>query len=128
MQLDIGVSGKIDGLPFAFISVSQKAWDAYTKAKMPRFYWDIGQAKKYFAKEETPWTPAVSVVYALQVGLNILAKEGLQNIFARHARVGKATRDGARALGLKPVADEEFASNTVTVDLASLGNHLQGLE
>lgn len=117
-QIDVAVSGSQKGWMsppgLAFVSVSQKAWEAYAQAKMPRFYWDFARAKKYLEKEETPWTPAVSVIYALQVGLNILSKEGLQNIFARHERVGKATREGAKALGLKPVADEKYASNTVT--------------
>ena len=117
-QIDVAISGSQKGWMappgLTFVSVSQKAWDAYSKAKMPRFYWDFGQAKKYLAKEETPWTPAVSVIYALQVGLNMLVKEGLENIFARHERVGKATREGAKALGLKLVADEKYASNTVT--------------
>jgi aspartate aminotransferase-like enzyme len=117
--LDVAISGSQKGWfappGLAFISVSPKAWEAFASAKMPRFYWDIGKAKKYLAIEETPWTPAVSVVYALRAGLDMLAKEGLQNIFARHARVGKATREGARALGLKTlVSNEKYASNTVT--------------
>jgi aspartate aminotransferase-like enzyme len=117
-QIDVAISGSQKGWMappgLTFVSVSKKAWDAYARAKMPHFYWDFGRAKKYLEKDETPWTPAVSVIYALQVGLNMLSKEGLQNVFARHERVGKATREGAKALGLKLVADEKYASNTVT--------------
>jgi aspartate aminotransferase-like enzyme len=116
--LDIAISGSQKGWMappgMTFISVSPKAWEFYAKAKMPRFYWDFAQARKYLEKEETPWTPAITTIYALTVGLDMLIKEGLPKIFARHARVAKATRDGVKALGLKQVADEKFASNTVT--------------
>jgi aspartate aminotransferase-like enzyme len=116
--IDVAVSGSQKGWMappgLAFVSISPKAWDFYNRAKMPRFYWDFGKAKQYLEKEETPWTPAITAVYALTVGLDILMKEGLQNIFARHARVAKATREGVKALGLKQVADEKYASNTVT--------------
>ena len=98
-----------------FCSVSQKAWDYFAKAKMPRFYWDFGKAKQYLVKEENPWTPAVNVIYALTVGLDMLMKEGLQNVFARHAKIGQLCRANAKAMGLKLVAaDEMYASNTVT--------------
>ncbi len=116
--LDIAISGSQKGWMappgLSFVSVSKKAWEAYARAKMPRFYWDFGQAKKYLEKDENPWTPAVSAIYALSIGLEMLVKEGLPNIVARHARVGKACRDGIKSLGLKPVADEKYASNTVT--------------
>jgi aspartate aminotransferase-like enzyme len=116
--LDVAISGSQKGWMappgMAFVSLSPKAWEFYGKAKMPRFYWDFGSAKKYLDKEETPWTPAITTIYALTVGLDMLIKEGLQNIFARHARVAKATRDGVKAMGLKQVADGKYASNTVT--------------
>ncbi len=116
--IDVAISGSQKGWMappgMSFVSVSKKAWEAYAKAKMPRFYWDFGQAKKYLEKDENPWTPAVSIIYALSVGLDMLVKEGLPNIIARHARVGSACREGVKKLGLKPVADEKYASNTVT--------------
>ncbi len=56
----------------------------------------------------------MTTVFALKTGLDMLIKEGLENVFARHARVAKLTREGVKALGLKQVADEKFASNTVT--------------
>jgi aspartate aminotransferase-like enzyme len=105
----------------AMVSVSQEAWQAYATAKMPRFYWDFSKAKSYLEKGETPWTPVISVVFAFQVALDMMLKEGLTNIFARHARVGKATRDGIKSLGLSLFADEKYASNTVTAVAASNG-------
>jgi len=105
----------------AMVSVSQEAWQAHTKAKMPRCYWDFTVAKKYLEKGQTPWTPAVSVVFTFTVALEMMLKEGLSNIIARHARVGKAARDGVKSLGLSLFAEESCASNTVTAVAASNG-------
>jgi aspartate aminotransferase-like enzyme len=103
------------------VSVSPEAWQAHATAKMPRFYWDFTKAKKYLEDGETPWTPAVSIVFAFAVALDMMLKEGLSNIFARHARVAQAARDGVKSLGLSLFADEKYASNTVTAVAASNG-------
>jgi aspartate aminotransferase-like enzyme len=105
----------------AMVSVSEEAWRAHASAKMPRFYWDFTRAKSYLERQQTPWTPAVSTVYAMDCSLQMLLKEGLRHIFARHARVGKKARDGVKALGLTLFADEACASNTVTAVSASNG-------
>ena len=105
----------------AMVSVSQRAWQAYSTARMPRFYWDFTKAKNYLERGQTPWTPAVSIVFALAVSLEMMLKEGLPNIIARHARVSKTARDGIKSLGLSLFADERYASNTVTAVAASDG-------
>jgi len=106
----------------AMVSVSQKAWQAYAEAKMPRFYWDFAKAKKFLEeKGQTPWTPAVSTFYALAVALELIEQEGLPNVFARHARVAEAARSGIKALGLSLFPDEAYASNTTTAIKAPLG-------
>jgi len=105
----------------AMVSVSPEAWQAQAKAKMPRYYWDFTQAKSYLEKGQTPWTPAISTVFALFVSLEMMLKEGLPNIIARHARVGKAARAGVKSLGLSLFADENYASNTVTAVTSSDG-------
>jgi aspartate aminotransferase-like enzyme len=105
----------------AMVSVSPEAWQAHAQAKMPRFYWDFTKAKKYLEKGETPWTPAVSVVFGFAVALDMMLKEGLNNIFARHARIAQTARDGIKSLGLPLFADEKYASNTVTSVAASNG-------
>jgi aspartate aminotransferase-like enzyme len=96
------------------VSVSEEGWRAHAEAKMPRFYWDFTKAKNSLEKGQTPWTPAVSIMFALQVALDMMLKEGLANIIARHARVGKATREGVKSLGLSLFAEESHASNAVT--------------
>ncbi|MFC1962051.1 pyridoxal-phosphate-dependent aminotransferase family protein, partial [Chloroflexota bacterium] len=115
---DIAISGSQKGwmVPpgLAMVSVSPQAWKAYEKASMPRFYWDFGKAKSYLEKGQTPWTPAVSTFFGLEVSLDMMLKEGTTRIIARHARVGKAAREGAKNIGLALFADEAHASNTVT--------------
>ena len=98
----------------AMVSVSEKAWQAHAKAKMPRYYWDFGKAKDFLQKGQTPWTPAISLFYALDVTLDLMLIEGLDNIFARHAQVAQTTRNGVKSLGLSLFPDEKYASNTVT--------------
>ena len=98
----------------AMVSVSEKAWQAHAKAKMPHYYWDFSKAKDYLQKGQTPWTPAISVFYALDVTLDLMLSEGLDNIFARHARVAQTARNGVKSLGLSLFPDEKYASNTVT--------------
>ncbi len=98
----------------AMVSMSEKAWQAYASAKMPRYYWDFGKAKDYSLKGQTPWTPAISICYALNASLDLMLSAGLPNIFARHTRVAEMTRNGIRSLGLMVFAQESHASNTVT--------------
>jgi len=122
---DVTVTGSQKGwmVPpgLAMVSVSQEAWQAYSKAGMPRFYWDFARAKSYLERGQTPWTPAISTVFALSVSLEMMLKEGLPNIIARHARVGKAAREGVKSLGLSLFAEESRASNTVTAVAAPDG-------
>jgi len=103
----------------AMLSVSKKAWQAYAEAKMPRFYWDFSKAKNYLERGQTPWTPAISVFYALDATLELMLQEGLANIFARHAKVAEMTRTGVKSLGLSLFSEENCASNTVTAVNAS---------
>lgn len=98
----------------AMVSMSEKAWQAYTNAKMPRYYLDFSKARDYSQKGQTPWTPAISICYALNASLDLMLNEGLPDIFARHARVAQMTRNGIRSLGLSLLAQDSHASNTVT--------------
>lgn len=122
---DVVVSGSQKGwmVPpgLTFASISREGWKAYETAKMPRFYWDLGQARSYLEKGENPWTPAVSVVFAMDVALDMILKEGIKNVFTRHARVGQMMRDGVKALGLSIFADAKYASNAVTAVSAPQG-------
>jgi len=118
-NLDVVISGSQKGwmVPpgLAFASVSSEAWKAHEKAKMPRFYFDYTRAKKFIPDGQTPWTPAVSIYFGLDVALDMMLKEGLPAIFTRHQRVAEKARKWVKSKGLQLLAaDEKFASNTVT--------------
>jgi aspartate aminotransferase-like enzyme len=98
----------------AMISVSERAWKANESATMPRFYFDLAKARKSFATGETPWTPAVGVLFGLDVALEMLERETYPQVFARHAACAAAARAGLTALGLRLFADPAHASQTVT--------------
>ena len=115
---DVVVSASQKGwmLPpgLAFISFSARAWCANEKAKMPRFYFDIAQYKKYYEIGQPPWTPALSAIFALDYSLEKVLTEGMESVYSRHADIAQMTRDGIKSLGLSVFPDETIASNTVT--------------
>ncbi|MBI2918681.1 MAG: alanine--glyoxylate aminotransferase family protein [Chloroflexi bacterium] len=97
------------------VAMEPRAWEANAHARMPRYYLDLGKAKGFLAKKQTPWTPAVSTYFALDVALEMMLKEGLASIVERHASVAQQAREGVKALGLSLLAENEsYASNTVT--------------
>ena len=116
--LDVVVSGSQKGwmVPpgLAFMSMSPRAWEAHARSTCPRYYFDAARTREAQQKGQTPWTPALSLYYALDVALEMLEREGWQSVYARHVHIGEYTRRGVRALGLELLADERFASNTVT--------------
>jgi aspartate aminotransferase-like enzyme len=98
----------------AMVAVSDRAWAAAEQATMPRFYFDLVRHRESLAKGQTPWTPALGLCFQLDVALELIAAEGYERIFARHAACGAATRAGLAALGFDLFADSAHASNTVT--------------
>ena len=116
--LDVVASGSQKGymIPpgLGFISVSDKAWQAYETSKFPRFYMDLGKYKKANAKSSSPFTPPINLMFGLQTALQMMQREGLENIFARHLRLTKATRAAAKAMGLTLLAPDDAASTAVT--------------
>jgi aspartate aminotransferase-like enzyme len=95
-------------------AVGPRAWDAYQRSTFPRFFWDLGAARKSAADGMTPTTPPLTMFYALDAALDLILEEGLDNVFQRHRALGAMTREGIKSLGLYLLADEAFASNTVT--------------
>jgi aspartate aminotransferase-like enzyme len=102
----------------AIVFVSERAWQAQAVCKSPRFYFDLGKAKKSLAEETTPFTPNVSFVAGLKTSLDMLKQEGFPTVYARHARMKKAVRAGITGMGLKLfVRNEDAASSTITAIL-----------
>lgn len=116
--LDVVVSGSQKAWMVApglsFVAVSPRAWEAAAVARMPKFYFDLAAHKTSAEAGQTPWTPAVAVMFQLDVALQMMEQETLPEIWKRHAAVGAAVRAGLVTLGFKLLADPAFASDTVT--------------
>jgi len=87
------------------VALSARAREALERSKHPRYYFDLRKELKNHEKGQTAFTPATSLVVGLREALTMIEEEGLDNVFARHARLAHATREGARALGLELFAD-----------------------
>jgi aspartate aminotransferase-like enzyme len=132
-----GISG-LGAMPFEtdawgidlVVSASQKAWmaspgigiaivgerarAAERDARMPRYYFDFAEARRWAEKGQTPWTPAVAVLFGLRVGVRRLLAEGREATWARHEAVAAGAQAGLEALGLRLVAPVAHRSATVT--------------
>lgn len=122
-KIDILLSGsqKALGLPpgLSFAALSDKAWSFVETSRLPKFYLDFKKEKKALEKNQSAYTPAISLVIGLQEVLKELKKEGLENLFNRHARLARATRAGMQALGLELYA--KVPSNALTAVKAPAG-------
>ena len=98
----------------AMIAASPRAWEATATARMPRFYLDLRAHRDAHAKGETPWTPAIAVVYQVDEGIRLMDAEKPAGVFARHEACAAASRAGLGALGFELFADPRVASRTVT--------------
>jgi aspartate aminotransferase-like enzyme len=116
--LDVVASGSQKGymMPpgLAFVSVSAKAWAAYETATLPKYYFDLKPYSKGAAKNTTPFTPPVNMFFALHAALQMMQKEGLEAIFARHDRQKRATRAAMTALNLPLYGADDCASPAIT--------------
>ena len=117
-QIDVLVTGSQKGWMappgVAMVAVSKAAFARAETTTTPRWYLDFARERKYQQRSQTYTTPAVSVLYAIQEGLAMMREEGLEDVWARHARVGEMIRAGIDALGLKFLAAQGYRSNTVT--------------
>lgn len=102
----------------AFVSVSERAWARVERSNLPKYYWDFKNAKKnlYF----TPFTPAISLIQALDEALNIILGEGVDNLMARTELYARATRAAAQAMGLKLFSERPGAVCTAVYVPAGL--------
>ena len=98
----------------AFLSFSLEAWKANVYSNMPRFYFDLREYKKYMEIGQPPWTPNLSLFFALDKTLDLMLDEGIPNIHTRHTETAQKFRDGVQELGLKLLAKPECASDTIT--------------
>ncbi|HWE25522.1 MAG TPA: alanine--glyoxylate aminotransferase family protein [Myxococcales bacterium] len=114
--IDVMVSGsqKALGLPpgLAFLAASEKAWKLNETADLPRFYFDLKRERDNQRKNQTAWTPAISLVLGLDESLQMFREEGLAACFERHERLARGARAGMQALGLELYAKAPSAAMT----------------
>ncbi|HEY7156077.1 MAG TPA: alanine--glyoxylate aminotransferase family protein [Gemmataceae bacterium] len=98
----------------AFVSISDKAWQRIEKNSPSRvFYFDLRKYRDSIKNNDTPYTPAHTLIKALRVSLKQLRAEGIENVWARHARMAAACRAGVQALGLELFAAQPIDGLTV---------------
>ncbi|MEZ5831032.1 MAG: aminotransferase class V-fold PLP-dependent enzyme [Dongiaceae bacterium] len=131
--VDVVIGGSQKGLMLpaglAFVAASEKARAATKSAKLPRAFWDwepmLAAAN---GTGNLPYTPACNLFFGLKEALDMIEEEGLENIFARHARHAEATRRAVRAWGLETVcAEPSEYSQSVTAVFVPDGNSADGL-
>ncbi|QIB47292.1 pyridoxal-phosphate-dependent aminotransferase family protein [Streptomyces aureoverticillatus] len=124
--VDVTVTGSQKGLMLppglGFNAVSDKALAASSAARLPRSYWDWTPIIDANEAGFFPYTPATNLLYGLDEALNMLAEEGLEQVWARHARHAAATRAAVRGWGLEVLcADEREHSGSLTAVLLADG-------
>ncbi|QEL15306.1 pyridoxal-phosphate-dependent aminotransferase family protein [Limnoglobus roseus] len=116
-NLDIVVTGSQKALMLppglAFVSVNDKAWKKIEANPVRNFYLDLRRYKKSIAESDTPFTPANTLIKAQRASLKRIRAEGIENLWARHAKMGNAARAAVKAMGLELFA--ERPNNGLTV-------------
>ncbi len=114
--VDVVVAGSQKALMLppglAFAALSERAWARVPQARLPKYYFDFTREQKAITKNQSAYTPAVSLVAGLRESLRLILAEGLPAVFARHARLAGATRAAVQALGLALFADHPGAACT----------------
>lgn len=117
--VDVVVSGSQKGvmLPpgLAFISLNEKARQAVKSSNLPKYYFDLRKALKSYEKDDTPFTPAVSLIAGLRESINFIKQEGIEKRWARFQQMAKAAREAAKALGLQIYSKRPSDSVTAVV-------------
>lgn len=115
--LDVVVSGSQKALMLppglAFAALSDKAWKFVERSNLPKYYFDFKKELKSSQKNQSSYTPAISLFVGLRESLNLIRKEGIEAIFRRHEKLARATREAVKALGLELYAPDS-PSNAVT--------------
>lgn len=109
-KVDVTVSGSQKGFMLApglaFVSVSQKAWKLVEESKLPKFYFDYKKYKKSLVTSETPFTPPVSLIVALQEAIKMIKDHTIEQVWADCSLLAKASRAGMQAIGLELFAEK----------------------
>ncbi len=125
--VDVTVAGSQKGLMLppglSFNAIGERALAASRSAKLPRSYWSWDEMLGANRSGFFPYTPATNLLFGLREAIAMLMEEGLENVFARHARLAEATRRAVRAWGLEILcANPEEYSNSLTAVLLPQGH------
>jgi len=104
----------------SMIALSDRAWAMNETSDLPHFYFDLAKERKSLPKNQTAWTPAISLIQGLQEALRMIREEGLHNVFKRHELLAKATRNAVTALGLEILAKKPSTAVTAVKVPASI--------
>lgn len=103
--IDVCVTGSQKGLMIppglAFVALSERAVAAAKTSTSPKYYFDLRKALKSYDSDDTPWTPAASLIIGVDIALRMIREEGIENVWKRHERMAHGVRAGLQALGLK---------------------------
>jgi aspartate aminotransferase-like enzyme len=114
--IDVVVTGSQKGLMIppglAFIAVSDRAWKRVEMSTLPKYYFSLLAARKAMAGNDTPWTPAITLMIGVEAALAMIRGEGIENVWARHDRLAGSIRAAVSALGLKLLS--KSPSNALT--------------
>ncbi len=115
--IDVIISGSQKALMLppglSFAALSDKAWEFAERSNLPKYYFDFKKELKSAKKNQSSYTPAISLFVGLRETLNMIRKEGLEGVFRRHEKLASATRAAVKALGLELFAPET-PSNALT--------------
>jgi len=105
----------------AMVAVSSRAWRSIEAARTPRFYFDLLKAREFALQGQTPWTPPVSVLFALDAALAHYNHEGAAAVHKRHAMYAQAIREAFEALGMRVFSEPGAHSPTVVAACVPAG-------
>jgi aspartate aminotransferase-like enzyme len=115
-KVDVAIGGSQKGLMIppglSFCSVSKKAKQKLEASSLPKYYFDIKKALKSLEKNDTPWTPAITLMIGLAKALRMIREEGIEEVVNRHSRLANAVRQAVKALGLELLSNSP--ANAVT--------------
>ncbi len=116
-NLDVVISGSQKALMLppglSFVALSEKAWNFVDRSDLPKYYFDFRKQLESAKKNQSTFTPAITLVIGLRESLRKIRREGLKALFARHDLLARAIREAAKALGLELFAAES-PSNALT--------------
>jgi alanine-glyoxylate transaminase/serine-glyoxylate transaminase/serine-pyruvate transaminase len=116
--IDVAVSASQKGLMLppglGIVSIGPRAWQLAESSTLPKWYWDYRAVQTRLRGHQLPYTPPTSLLFGLKEAVAILEEEGVENVWRRHAAIGRAVRASAQAMGLSLLAEESARSNAVT--------------